>query len=615
MRIAWPCLLFAAAACTETANEPELATTSSSSTSGALVKMHMHATTGVLLDDLPKGTLRDAAATEALARNTQFWIDKATRQARLTYYKLVFRGQYYAKGTKGPLPLPPKDVWHVTLTSSPVRGIQDGHDYVSVAYDFDTYIVTDDASPAAVEPKLAKIGGTWTEPFVLPIDPDLLLERTGYACMDENEYPAGSVFEENTWYFYDNTCKVETPATSSCHITQFPGQACTDSLTTVGRIQPQMVFTRVAYDTTLAAQYRSGGLHNTNGADLAVVQDGLDEEKSIFYRYFSGSSCEIAEGVVGGTGWRRLLTFSAIVRNDGTEAVHIGDPYDQTNPWVQANAFVFSQCHNHYHFTHYGQFDYSGAPGAKRAFCLEDTDRFHNDEQTPLTAAHQTCNYQGIGPGWGDEYEFGIPGQWVDITGVDTTHGGTLSFHSNPDAFLCEGQPLSSTNQPQDPFDLANIAFDFTGTYTPDGKPISKMRCGLPSNWNDNNLGTTQVTSPGGSFVTDACTRGQSGPNADCGFAADALHACTPGQVLNLTCSSSGAPQVFRACHESEVLGVGTACTVRDSLANALVTTNTPVTFTCPAILDSTHGAGGFAAYHAPAVTSLGGAAVTCTGW
>jgi hypothetical protein len=69
---------------------------------------------------------------------------------------------------------------------------------------------------------LSTIGGTWDEPFDLPADPELVMQRTGYACLDEFGFPPNSAFEESVYYFYDQTCQVETPATSACHVTQFP---------------------------------------------------------------------------------------------------------------------------------------------------------------------------------------------------------------------------------------------------------------------------------------------------------------------------------------------------------------------------------------------------------
>jgi hypothetical protein len=378
-----------------------------------------------------------------------------------------------------------------------------------------------------------------------------------------------------------------------------------------------MLFTRVAYDKTIADGVRAGALVNSTGADLAVVTEAMSEEQSIFYRYFTNNSCEIAENVVGAPGWRRLLTFSAVVRNDGINPVHIGNPYDASNPWVKANAFEYSPCHMHYHFSHYGSFNYEGAPGSKRAFCLEDTNRFHNDESTPLTAIHQTCEYQGIGAGWGDEYEFGIPGQWVDITTVDTTSPHALTFNSNPDQFLCEGDPLDAMGNPVDPLNLTSIALVPTNFVTATGQPVSRLSCAFPANWNSNNLGSVQVSSPGGSFVTDACNRGQIGPIRDCGFRAQStLRSCTPGQTVTLSCSTASGTQVLRVCEKSEALGVGVACAVKDASANAIVTSApTTVSFTCSAVRDSASGAGGYSVYEAPILPSQSAATISCTGW
>jgi hypothetical protein len=615
------------------------ATTTSADSVGALIRMDMSSTVGVLLDEIPAGPQREAAAANALAQPASFWIARARSQVKDTGYRLVFRGQYYSAyhsndpKVRGPLPLTPKAVWNLQVSGSPRRTKIDGHDIVVSDYTFGSYIVTDAASPAAVEPNLASVGDTWSEPFTLPADPELLLQRTGYACMDEDEFPPGSVFEENTWYFYDDSC---TPAPGNlCHVTVTPKLACGDALAAgTGHIKTSMNFTRVAYDPAIAASYRVGTVNPLaiaagSAADLAVVADGLTDERDFVVRFFGNGSCELGEGVIGKLGWRRLLEFSAIVQNNGTAPIVLGNPADPNNPYVKSNVFEFSACHQHYHFSHYGTFGYDGVPGSKRAFCLEDTNRYHNDESTPLTALHQTCQNQGIGAGWGDEYNFGIPGQWVDVTGVDTTAPHTLSFLSNGDQFLCEGT-LQHDAQ-------GNLLFDPTSFLNPvNGLPEQRVRCNFLANWNANNLGTTPVSSPGGSFVTDACTRGQVGPIRDCGFTAHAaLHGCTTGGTVTLTCTAGGgAPSVLRVCEESAQLGIGVACTVGDSVANVIVgTTPTKVSFACPAVRDATMvdsgggvlvptaspGVGGYSLYQAAMgtldPTDATPAPVTCTGF
>jgi hypothetical protein len=568
------------------------------SPAGALIQMELDTQVGVLLDEVPAGAKREEAARRALAQPASFWRARAQDQLLLTNYRLVFRSGFY-KTAKGPLPLPPKEAWNITMTGAATRANIGTHDFVAIPYHFNSMLVTDASSPALVEPRLAKINGTWNESFDLPADPELLLERTGYACMDENEFPPGAVFEEAVHYYYDQTCGVETPATSSCHITVFPTESCERALNKhVGKVSPNLQFTRIAYDAATAAQYRVGALVNPNGADLAVVEDDMIDENRILYRYFDAASCEIGEGAIAQPGWRRLLTFSASVRNDGTQPLHIGDPTDPANPWVKSNVFEFSACHHHYHFSHYGNFSYNGSPGTKRAFCLEDTNRFHNDERTPLTAEHQSCNFQGIGAGWGDEYNFGLPGQWVDITDVDASSPHDLTFDSNPDQFLCEGQTLDASNNPVDPHDLANIAFDPTSAVDAAGNTVSRIRCAFAANWSGDNHGSTRIASAKGSFVTEPCARGQQGPLRSCGFGVDAqLSSCTPGATVNLSCSTSGS-QVVRVCERSAALG-GVACTLKDSLANSIAAgNNTSISFTCPSVRDgAAAAAGGYSLY------------------
>jgi hypothetical protein len=166
---------------------------------GALTSMTLKGTVGVLLDEVPPGQWRETAAQNALPKkgSDPFWVERAKRQVRLTFYRLVFRGFYYPPG-KGPLPLPPKSGWQIVLNGRPRRGNIDGHDFVLQDYTFRAIILSDTASPTASEPQLATTGGTWSEPFLLPVDPDLLLERTGYACMDEFEFPPFGVFEQST---------------------------------------------------------------------------------------------------------------------------------------------------------------------------------------------------------------------------------------------------------------------------------------------------------------------------------------------------------------------------------------------------------------------------------
>jgi hypothetical protein len=596
---------------------PLRAQTGPQSDPGALISLTLRGTVGVLLDEIPQGEWREAAALQALLGHgdDEFWAERAKRQVRLTYYRLVFRGSYYPAG-KGPLPLPPKSGWHVDLNGLPRRARIGGHDFVLQDYTFHAHILSDAASPAAAEPQLAAIGGTWSEPFLLPIDPDLLLERTGYACMDEFEFPPFSVFEQSTWYFYDQTCLVETPDTSACHVTVFPTESCQDALTNhSGLFHMNMDFERIPWNQALADRVRFPGIPPSSGADVAVIGETLSQENAIYYRYFPPDACEIVEKCIAKPGWRRFLSFSANVRNDGNQDIDLGDVTDPNNPWRIANAIEFSNCHHHYHFSHYGTFQYGTLPGSKKAFCLEDTDRTHNDELTSLTPNHQSCQFQGITAGWGDEYQFGLPCQGVDITDADTDSSNpadtTLSFTANPDQFICEGFPVLDS--------AGNLIFDPTSFTSESGLPVSRERCNFTPGYAANNFASANVTAPDGAgFVSAACKNGEIGPRRDCGFSVQPMQmpSCTPGQTVQLSCKSDDAPQVLRICEKSEALG-GVDCTLRDSLANVIVRPGgTPVSFTCPAVRDaSVAGTGGYSMYRAPLLPSQPFEPVSCTRW
>jgi hypothetical protein len=585
---------------------------------GALVRMDMNGVVGVLLDEFPKGSRREAAADWALSRDDDFWVARATSQMDLTYYRLVFRQFFYtAPPNRGALALPPRSAWKFELSGTPRRMRIGTHDYVAVKYHFWTYIVTDPASPGISEPALSPIGGTWDEPFDLPADPELVMQRTGYACLDESTYPPNSVFEESVRYFFDQTCAVETPAAPICHITQFPVESCTDALTNhIGMIQPNVHFTRVDYDPDVASDFRRGTTTNPTGADLAADQDSLRREHNIYYRYFTPTSCDIQYGTIKQPGWRKLLTFSTNTRNDGSLPIHIGDLTNPNNPWRLSNAFEFGFCDNEWAFNLYVDFQYRTAQRIKRAFCIEDTSRYHNDETTPLTGTYESCDFQGISAGWGDEYQFGISGQWVDITGMDTSLPSDLTYHLNPDQFLCEGQPLDASNQPVDPTNLSAIAFDPTSFQDPQGHTISRMRCKLAPNYAANNAGRVSVAQAAGSFVNQPCERGQAGPSRDCGFTPPGeVYSCAAGSTVTLQCQTEGSQQVLRACETSEALGTGIACTYLNSAANTIVGgDDQKVTFTCPAVKDAAvAGTGGFSLSHAALLPAQSPGMVSCT--
>lgn len=153
-----------------------------------------------------------------------------------------------------------------------------------------------------------------------------------------------------------------------------------------------------------------------NLPDLTIDAGELQQSLVIDSRNFPPGDCALVEGCVDGPGVRKLLRFNTVTPNLGPGDVFLGDPLDNEN-------FVYSACHNHYHFVDYADYrllDMGGrvvARGHKQAFCLVDLWQVPGLGGDPRPQ-FPTCEFQGISAGWADVYHRGLDCQWVDITAV-----------------------------------------------------------------------------------------------------------------------------------------------------------------------------------------------------
>lgn len=568
---------------------------------GALIDVRMDSTVGVVLDEIPIAQ-RAALARYYMSKPAQFWRDRATAQVRHSSYRFTYRQFFYpdAEPPKGNMALPPQSLWTVDLDDRGPRRVttRDGHDAVVIRYRFATTLLSDADSPAKAEPALARVGGVWDEAFSFPLDPEFLFQRSGYACIDEDGYPLHTIDSENAFQLFDDTCDVEDPAEPACHLTEFPDESCLDALERhTGRVDTKMRFERVRYDRARADRLRIEEHTQDTAPDLAVLGENLENNR-ITYRYIEPDSCAIQEQCVTGSGWRRLLLYDASVKNASPVDLVVGEVSEES-PFVEHNVFEFSACHEHYHYSHYGDFRYGAQPGDKRAFCIESTDRYHNSESTPLSHDY-SCDYQGIASGWGDTYMAGIECNWIDITDLQIPPRGaaqTLAFALNPDDFICEGEPVLDDSGAQ--------VFTPTGELGENGELIDRPLCELAPGYDANNLGQRQVTVPrDGGFITTECTRSQAGPLRDCGFRerAEAL-SCAPGSSVELRCRvpNDGPPQALRFCEHSRALGGVIACMYNEALTTAVVGSRwTNVSFTCPSERGGDEPGGAYGYYTAP---------------
>jgi hypothetical protein len=591
---------------------------------GALVGVTAAGRVGILLEDFPLAS-RDRLASTFTALPQSFWQERAKQQIRLSTLRLVYREYYYpANDNRDSLTLTQPEEWTITLASGgPVRDTINMHDVLVWDYTMTTTILTDEASPGITEPNLAQIGGTHTESFVFPVDPTLIFQRTGYACMDEDQFPPESVDEENAWEFYDDECTVENPQNAVCHLTfPQPNKSCVNAVRdAIGRVDVDIMFERLPWDATVASQVRRGPVTIQDAPDLAVVETGYLSlsNNRVIYKYFEPGHCALVENCVGAPGWRRLLAFDSYDHNQGGEPIHIGEvDYAVAglgSELIDHNVYTLSACHNHYHFEYYGDFSFGtgNADVQKNGFCLESTGRISNNELSPLHTPY-SCELQGVSAGWGDLYAAGLTCNWLDVTNVFTGNAPVtrdLKFVSNPDGFICEGELQKDA--------MGNQIWEATGFTTPGGQPVERPACDEAPGTEDNDTGSVPVTLPqAGGMLRQACTDPQTlGPLRNCGFTAQPNFInCTAGQPVSLSCTGGSLtqPQVVRLCETSRVLNAGVDCVHRDSLANTVLEgVPTLITTTCPPARGGAEIGGQLAIYTAPVYAPEGATAVTCT--
>ena len=593
----------------------------------------------MLLDEFPAADLPEIT-TYFLTRNDTWWRYRVMRQQLLTQYRLLFRQTYYPASTgKNQLIPPDPSTYDITFEGPAAVGKVNGHAVVLRRYSLRTYIVGRTNTAGLGDPVLAAIGGSTSENFHLPVDPTLVVQRTGFACVDEADFPLNSVDPEGIENFYDDTCGIEAPYSGAgeceqCHCSATVRETCRSALQRyVGRTIATLPFTRIPWSESIAAAMESRNtyslLSNVAGVDLIGQREAMKHNWQV-YRYFAEASCERRE-CVSQAGWRRLVMFDALHINAGNSDYTIGalayyeaDP-TSFNPLTLRNMYYWDTCHGHPHFTAYATFSAGSNLGHKQGFCVQSTGRSINHRNVSVTSAYGLCTFQGISTGWSDSYNGGIPCQWVDLTTVDTSGGPVarpLTMEVNPKNWMCEGNVLK--DGAGDPLWVPTGELTTAPPYTEAGQSIDKMACTDTPGALANNIDSVEIVvpTPGNGLLTSPCLDPQQnfGPNRDCEFTLrSAFDACNAGSDVTLQCTvpSSAKAQVLRLCESSIALGTGTACRVIDSftLANVVLLpgVSTPVKFKCPAARDAIEVGGRYSTYSGPVFNPHAAAPITCT--
>lgn len=170
---------------------------------------------------------------------------------------------------------------------------------------------------------------------------------------------------------------------------------------------------------------------------------------------------------------REFLRFSNGIANTGAGALRLRSGIPTTNVTdiqtaiqeiMDANGnvvleeevsqFQFHPEHNHWHINDVALFEvHQGSPSGpvigsssiKVTFCLIDWYKIDDNSKTP-ERTYFDCNadYQGISPGWVDQYHQSLEGQELDITGIPAGSYYLVST-SNPDHNFLETSYQNNT--------------------------------------------------------------------------------------------------------------------------------------------------------------------------
>lgn len=264
--------------------------------------------------------------------------------------------------------------------------------------------------------------------------------------------------------------------------------------------------------------------------DLTVLGDRATASARVEWTYFAPDSCAIADGCIVEAGWRRVLRFATVTANVGTGDLHLGVP-------AETPGFVYSECHDHYHFDGYADYrllDDDGTEvgsGHKQAFCLRDSERISTSDPTVERIERYSCEDQGIQRGWADTYNASLDCQWVDVT--DVAPGDyTLRITVNASRAIAE---LDYDN------DVASVGVTVPADM-PDPDP------------------------------TTPCAGTETGPYRSCGFDVRASGlSCVPGAEYDAGCGAMCGLGDASACMNDPVIRVcegAEPCGGRASLAN-----------------------------------------------
>ena len=173
---------------------------------GALLEVKFSSKVGYNLDEIPEYSIKDVKKYIKSIKIDD-WMKRAHKQITASIYRQVCRVYYFSPNLQ--LTIPPEEVWQIKFNGEPYEEVNQGHPYISRNYTFYSVVIGRADSINASEPLLNAIGGVFSDVFKLPVDPEHVFQRSGYACVDEAAYSLDTVTSENVLGYYDQECGVE----------------------------------------------------------------------------------------------------------------------------------------------------------------------------------------------------------------------------------------------------------------------------------------------------------------------------------------------------------------------------------------------------------------------
>ena len=564
---------------------PEVAIRTSSPDPGALIGFSVQLLPGKSLEGFPRGPERDRAASVIINKSNLYWDNITLEQAKYGAYELNYNVALMGFGDRsvegGQLPLPPPEIMKIRYLGPAHRRTIKGLDMVVRKALVMVDIVTDTESPVQSRIVLGTVGGIASVPIDVPIDGQILIQKSGAACMADFNYaydisdPTSHNWDEcypqamYVQYSYKDDVRPPNATERECihfHCNEpFPQYDCVEALDLfTGRHTAVFNFQRLAWNQTRADLARFNPFENASDAAIRSLSSHLQHLNEV-YRYVPHNTAASKEGMVRNAGWAQLLLYDSDDINIGKRDINIGTlPFHFEGlglpdyPFFRNGSYAYEQLHGHLHFQQYVTSNLVDANGQlwnyteKLGFCLVGVARYLNTETTPFFHDFWNCTLQGIPAGWYDSYQRGIPGNWKDTTGLPA--GRTLfNIHVNKADQLPTGVKQCDATTLAPLIDPVSTVQSCTYSY-PDHVPypwcvdayrtLSRYTEGEPSHLTPPDSIYFDHHACGLSYVTDRDS--YFGRDVEIGDARDSGFALVGDQLR--FCSQPGVDQVLLSC-------------------------------------------------------------------